>query len=219
MSLIIAMNTARNPTLRAEDVAQVRRFDRLCERRIADLQERALINETSWAQMLVLEELSAVPDGRSVAWLRGRIPLDRGYMCRVLKDLQARGVVRCHRSGSDRRLREYELTQAGNRLAKWINTFHEREILFMLDLMPRRDARRLVQAMRTVETQLRRHTLPRFCEPWRSALRKRALYRPRGGPDKLAACSAPSTASPSSPSSTPSPPRSARASSRTWERA
>ena len=179
---IIAMTRARNRTLRAEDVAQVRRFDRLCERRIAHLQERALINETSWAQMLVLEELSAVPDGRSVAWLRGRIQLDRGYMCRVMKDLQARGLVRCEGSGIDGRLREYELTRGGQALARWINTFHEQEILFMLDLVPGRDARRLVRAMRTVETLLRRHPLPRFSEPWRSALRKRALYRPRGGP-------------------------------------
>ena len=177
--LIIGNEMARSADLREEHVAQVRRFDRLCERRINEQQARALIHEVSWAQMLVLEQLDAVQGSRSAAWLIGYIDLDSGYLCRVLKDLCALGLARSVPHESDGRMREYELTRQGKRLAPCIEEFHRQEALFMLDMLPKRERGRLVNAMRTVEDVLTHQTFPQFSQPWSSPLRKRARYRPR----------------------------------------
>ena len=173
----IWMEYPRHRDLRESDIAQVRRFDRLVERRVNELQRRALISEVSWAGMLVIQELVQVQGGRSVAWLRGRIDLDRGYLCRVMQELCARELVRCQRPDRDRRLREFELTRDGVEQAAIIEAIHRREALHMLDLLLPRERRRLVRAMRTVEQVLTDHPLPEFSEPWTSAARKRARYR------------------------------------------
>ena len=165
--------------LSQSDVAQVLRFDRLCERRINELQRRALVNEVSWAGMLVLRELAAVHGGRSAAWLLGKMDFDRGYLSRVLKELCARGLAQREMSSLDRRLQEYELTADGLELAHWIDDFLGIQALHMLDLMAPRARRRLIRAMRTVEDLLTRHLLPEFAAPWSGPLRKRARYRPR----------------------------------------
>jgi DNA-binding MarR family transcriptional regulator len=162
-----------------EDLAQVRRFDRLYERRINELQARALVHEVSWAQMLVLHELSAVPGGRSAAWLGWHMDFDRGYLCRVLKELCARELASVSISTRDRRLREYELTKYGMELAREIDAFHREEALLMLDFMNTDERRRLVDAMRTIEELWKRHPIRDFTQDWSSALRKRARYRPR----------------------------------------
>src|SRR5688572_30679001 len=177
--LVIANVMARRAGLVERDVAQVRRFDRLYERRINEQQARALIHEASWAEMLVIEELGRVSDGRSAAWLIGRLDFDDGYLCRILKGLCLRRLARCVPSSQDRRVREYGLTSDGRELCQWIETFHRREALSMLDLLPARDRRRLIRAMSTIEKVLARHPLPEFSEPWSSRLRKRARYRPR----------------------------------------
>ena len=177
--LILHNEMARSPGLSAADLEQVLRFDRFCERRINELQRRALINEVSWAGMLVLQELAAVQGGRSAAWLLGKMDFDRGYLSRVLRELCGRDLAVCEVSPRDRRLREYELTSDGRELARWIDDFVRLEALYMLDLMLPRPRRRLIRAMQAVESLLKQHLLPKFAAPWTSPLRKRARYRPR----------------------------------------
>ena len=159
------------------DVAQIRRFDRLMERRTNELQRRALQGELSWAAVLVLQELAVVHGGRSVAWLRDRIDLDRGYLCRVMKHLESRGLLASGPSQRDGRLREYALTDVGKGVADGYERFHRGEALAMLSLMLPGDRRHLLGAMGTIERLLRRHLLPEFSEPWTAAARKRARYR------------------------------------------
>src|SRR5512145_1664113 len=100
-SLVISNVLASAPDITESDIAQVRRFDRLYERHINELQARALINEFSWAEMLVLHELSIVTGGRSAAWLIGRLDFDAGYLCRILKRLCLLQLASCRPSLED----------------------------------------------------------------------------------------------------------------------
>ena len=179
MAAVIGNSLRGGDGLREEDMAQIRRFDRLYERRINEMQARALIHEVSWAQMLVLHELSTVPDGRSAAWLGWRVDFDRGYLCRILKELCARELATFRTPAEDRRLREYELTRDGRELAQVIEDFHRSETLLMLEFMTPDERRLLIGAMRTIEVLWKRHPIRDFTQDWSSPLRKRSRYRPR----------------------------------------
>jgi DNA-binding MarR family transcriptional regulator len=179
MRVLIGNVMARSGDLREEHIAQVRRFDRLYERHINELQARAMINEVSWAESLVIHELGRVSGGRSPSWLLSHLDFDSGYMSRILENLCCRELVSRSPSPLDRRLREYELTPCGRSLHRTLEDFHRTEALGMLDLLPRQAREDLVHAMRTIEQVLARHPLPQFSQPWASPLRKRARYRLR----------------------------------------
>lgn len=96
-------------------VEQVRRFHRVVTQRVGALDERYLARDRPLGQARVLWEVGA--DGAAVRDLRARLDLDSGYLSRLLRALEADGLVTVGPGEGDRRVRVVRLTTAG--VAEW----------------------------------------------------------------------------------------------------
>lgn len=134
----------------------LRRFERVYENHLRKVR-RAVANEDfTVTDIRVICELGFLKGGGSGAWLAFRVDVDAGYMCRVLKKLQAYGLVVAYASTSDRRMRNWELTRAGEEFATSIEAEHrERSSVMVYDLQPD-ERRQLVDATRALEKLLAR---------------------------------------------------------------
>ncbi|MGH2603551.1 MAG: MarR family winged helix-turn-helix transcriptional regulator, partial [Dehalococcoidia bacterium] len=92
-------------------VAQVRRFNRLVAQRVGALTDRFLARDRPIGESRVLWEIGE--DGCDVRTLRSRLDLDSGYLSRVLRSLEAAGLVTVAPNESDRRVRTARLTAVG----------------------------------------------------------------------------------------------------------
>ena len=94
------------------------------------------------------------PDGCDVRLLRARLALDSGYLSRLLRSLEAAGLVVVEPSESDRRVRTARLTPTGAAERKLLDERSDELARSFLEPLspPNRD--RLVAAMREVELLL-----------------------------------------------------------------
>src|SRR5919201_851141 len=92
-------------------VDQVRRFNRVVTERVGALSDRFLGRGMPLGEARLLWEIGL--DGCEVRLLRARLGLDSGYLSRLLRSLEAAGLVTVTASGSDRRMRVARLTAAG----------------------------------------------------------------------------------------------------------
>lgn len=94
----------------ADDVRALRRFNRYFTRRIGVLDDHYLGQNRPLGEARLLFEIG---DGTSLRELRSRLGLDAGYLSRMVRALQAQGLVRVSVPPEDSRLRVAELTPAG----------------------------------------------------------------------------------------------------------
>ena len=133
-------------------VDQVRRFNRTVTERMGALDDHFLGLERPLGEARVLWEIGL--DGREVRLLRSRLGLDSGYLSRLLRSLEAAGLIEVAASPSDRRIRVARLTAAGRAERAALDERadeHARSLLAPLS-SPQRE--RLVAAMRDVERLL-----------------------------------------------------------------
>jgi DNA-binding MarR family transcriptional regulator/GNAT superfamily N-acetyltransferase len=133
-------------------VAQVRSFNRIVTQRVGALSDHFLGRERPLGEARLLWEIG--PDGSEVRLLRNRLGLDSGYLSRMLRALEADGLVELTPSSDDRRIRVACLTAAGHRERATLD--RRSDELAELLLSPLRPAQqeRLVTAMREVERLL-----------------------------------------------------------------
>src|SRR5882724_7549807 len=94
-------------------IAQIRSFNRTVTQQIGVLESRFLGRARSLGACRLLFEIGA--GGNEVRRLRARLELDSGYTSRLLRGLEAEGLVRTVRSSSDARARVVTLTAAGRK--------------------------------------------------------------------------------------------------------
>ncbi len=94
-------------------VDQVRRFNRVVTERVGALNDHFLGRERPLGEARLLWEIGL--DGCEVRLLRARLGLDSGYLSRLLRSLEAAGLVTVAADGGDRRIRVAQLTAAGRR--------------------------------------------------------------------------------------------------------
>ncbi|PKW09588.1 transcriptional regulator, MarR family with acetyltransferase activity [Streptomyces sp. 1222.5] len=94
----------------ADAVAALRRFNRYFTRRIGALDDHYLGQDRPLGEARLLFEIG---EGVSLRELRGRLGLDAGYLSRMVKALEAQGLVRVGVPPHDNRLRVIEPTPAG----------------------------------------------------------------------------------------------------------
>src|SRR5712691_9327322 len=92
-------------------VSRVRSFNRLVTQRVGALNDRYLARGRPLEEARLLWEIGA--DGSDVRRLRSRLGLDSGYLSRLLRSLEAAGLVGVAPSEHDRRVRTVRLTAAG----------------------------------------------------------------------------------------------------------
>lgn len=85
------------------EVEQIRQFDRFYETLLRKAVRAAVSEDFSAAEVRILNELGWSDRGGSGAWLSGRLDLGPARTCRVLKKLEAYGLVASTDSPTDAR--------------------------------------------------------------------------------------------------------------------
>jgi DNA-binding MarR family transcriptional regulator/GNAT superfamily N-acetyltransferase len=133
----------------APPVAQVRHFNRTVTQRVGALNDRFASRARPLAMSRLLWEIGT--EGGEVVMLRSRLDVDSGQMSRMLRALEADGLVTVTPSEVDRRIRVARLTEKGIAERAILDERSDELAASILD--PLDDAQRteLVAAMRTVE--------------------------------------------------------------------
>jgi ribosomal protein S18 acetylase RimI-like enzyme len=92
-------------------VDQVRRFSRTVTQRVGALEDAFLSRDRPLGQARLLWEIGT--SGCDVRSLRSRLDLDSGYLSRLLRTLEADGLVVVDANDTDGRVRTARLTRAG----------------------------------------------------------------------------------------------------------
>ena len=131
-------------------VAAVRRFNRFYTRQIGLLQESYLKSQFSLSQVRVLYEL-AHRERPTATELGRELGLDPGYLSRILRLFERRGLLKRTPSKADGRQSHLFLTARGQAAFAPLNTRSREEIGSMLRALRARDQIRLVDSMHTIE--------------------------------------------------------------------
>ena len=133
-------------------VAQVRRFNRIVTQRVGALNDRFLSRDRSLGEARVLWEIGARE--RDVRSLRTQLDLDSGYLSRLLRSLEATGLVTVGAKASDRRVRIASLTAAGTNERAVLDRRADELAAEVLEPLGAAQRARLVAAMAEVERLL-----------------------------------------------------------------
>jgi len=135
-------------------IEAVRRFNRFYTQRIGMLRQGLYDSPWSLAEVRVLYELAHASGSSVASDLAHRLGLDAGYLSRILRGFVGSGYVRKSPAASDARRYELQLTRSGRKAFGPLDRASHDEIAELLAPLPDAAQRRLVGAMRTVESLL-----------------------------------------------------------------
>jgi DNA-binding MarR family transcriptional regulator/GNAT superfamily N-acetyltransferase len=138
--------------METRQIAQVRRFNRVATERAGALSERFLGRRRPLGQARLLWEIGR--EGADVRDLRARLGHDSGYLSRLLRALEAEGLVAVRPDEADARVRRATLTPQGEREWDELESRSEALAVSVLEPLSERQERDLVSAMETVERLL-----------------------------------------------------------------
>ncbi|HEV7648108.1 MAG TPA: helix-turn-helix domain-containing GNAT family N-acetyltransferase [Actinophytocola sp.] len=138
----------------AEQIEQVRRFNRLVTQRVGALDDHFLARDRPLGEARLLWEIGQVGDGVDVRRLRARLDLDSGYVSRLLRALEADGLVTVAPGTADRRVRVARLTAAGRRERAALDERADDAAASLLVPLTADQRGRLVAAMKEVDRLL-----------------------------------------------------------------
>jgi DNA-binding MarR family transcriptional regulator len=133
-------------------IAQVRRFNRTVTQQIGALADQFLGRDRTLGASRLLFEIGR--DGIEVRQLRARLSLDSGYTSRLLRELEAGGLVRTVESSPDARVRVVKLTKAGRRELAVLNRLSDKTAASLLGRLTEGQRASLITAMQAVERLL-----------------------------------------------------------------
>lgn len=131
------------------EVDQVRRFNRVVTERVGALNDRFLGRPRPLGEARLLWEIGI--EGCEVRLLRSRLGLDSGYLSRLLRSLEAVGLVEVATSDGDQRVRVARLTAAGRRERARLDERSDKLARSLLAPLNAQQRERLVVAMVEVE--------------------------------------------------------------------
>src|SRR3954451_22056810 len=134
-------------------VAGVRRFNRLVTQRVGALQDGCLARDRPLGASRVLWDVA--PEGTDVRALRAGLELDSGYLSRLLRGLEADGLVRVEPGRPDRRGgpggpaggRRARLTETGGGEPARLDPRSDERAAALLEPLNARQRERLLSAM------------------------------------------------------------------------
>jgi DNA-binding MarR family transcriptional regulator/GNAT superfamily N-acetyltransferase len=141
------------PTDRERRVAAVRSFNRFYTRQIGVLRKTFLDSPYSLAEARVLYEIAS--GGAPTASAISRtLDLDAGYLSRVLRDFEKRGLIKRQVSASDARQSHLALSARGRKSFAPLDRRSQRDTEAMLGRLGPAQQAQLIAAMSTIETLL-----------------------------------------------------------------
>jgi DNA-binding MarR family transcriptional regulator/N-acetylglutamate synthase-like GNAT family acetyltransferase len=154
----ISMALAGTRALRS--IHAVRSFNRFYTRQIGVLREGLLRSPFSLAEVRVLYEIAHRRQPTATD-LSKHLGLDAGYLSRILRGLERRGLVQKSPSQADGRQSLLGLTARGRDTFAALDARQSEEVAAMLHTLSGAQQTRLVQAMRDIETVLDPAPTPR----------------------------------------------------------
>ncbi|HEY9755433.1 MAG TPA: helix-turn-helix domain-containing GNAT family N-acetyltransferase [Oculatellaceae cyanobacterium] len=149
------------PTAQAFDVdiQRMRRFNRFYTQKIGVLQEGLLDSPFSLTEVRVLYELA---NGKNLtaSQMNKTLDLDVGYLSRILRNFEKRGLVERATSKTDGRANVIKLTPAGLEAFRPLNDRSSNQVRLMLNELSQEKRKQLVEAMNTIENLLSDKTPP-----------------------------------------------------------
>jgi DNA-binding MarR family transcriptional regulator/GNAT superfamily N-acetyltransferase len=146
------MNSAAAQTAN-ERIAAVRRFNRYYTRQIGVLRKTFLDSPYSLGEARVLYEIASRAAATASEIARS-LDLDPGYLSRVLRNFERRGLIRKRTSPKDGRQSHLTLTPQGTRSFVPLDARSQRDTAAMLRKLKPADQARLIAAMGTIEALL-----------------------------------------------------------------
>jgi DNA-binding MarR family transcriptional regulator/GNAT superfamily N-acetyltransferase len=140
-------------TQSAQNIHAVRGFNRFYTRQIGVMREGLLKSPFSLAELRVLYEM-AHRQQPTASELCQHLGLDPGYLSRILRGFEKRGLVRKSASRSDGRQSLLGLSARGKETFATLDARQSEEVATMLRRLPAAGQTRLVQAMRVIQTVL-----------------------------------------------------------------
>ena len=134
-------------------VEAVRGFNRFYTKQIGVLSEGLLGSQFTLTEVRVLYEL-ATRENLSAKDLAGELNLDAGYLSRILRSFEERGLINRTPSGTDGRQSHLALTKKGQKEFAPLNTRAIDEIAMLLGQISSADQNRLITAMQVIERVL-----------------------------------------------------------------
>jgi len=132
-------------------IDQVRRFHRTVTQRVGALDDRYLARDRPLGQARLLWEIGAGEGGCDVRDLRARLDLDSGYLSRLLRALEADGLVSVGPGEPDRRVRVARLTAHGRTERAVLDQRSDELARSLVEPLTPAQRERLVTAMAEVE--------------------------------------------------------------------
>src|SRR5438128_1331093 len=133
-------------------VEVVRAFNRTVTQRVGALDDHYLSRRRPLGEARVLWEIG--DDGCDIRLIRSRLSLDSGYLSRLLRSLEAAGLIKVTASDLDRRVRTARLTRKGKTERALLDERSDALARSMLDPLTTSQRDRLVSAMGEVERLL-----------------------------------------------------------------
>nr|WP_316638787.1 bifunctional helix-turn-helix transcriptional regulator/GNAT family N-acetyltransferase [uncultured Roseateles sp.] len=134
-------------------VEAVRRFSRFYTGQLGLLDDGLLDSPFSLSEARILYELAHRPD-LTATTLRSELRLDAGYLSRILKRFEGRGLLSRRTSPDDGRQTLLSLTEAGHAAFAPLNEGSRRQVAALLEPLNPDQQGELVQALVTVERLL-----------------------------------------------------------------
>jgi len=132
-------------THRSDRVERLRAFNRFYTRRIGVLHEGLLHTKFTLTESRLLWELAHRATCTATELARA-LDLDAGYLSRLLRGFDQRGLIKSSRSSDDARQVNLSLSAAGRRAFAPLNTRSQQQVLALLDTLPEAQQQQLLQA-------------------------------------------------------------------------
>ncbi|MGH7512657.1 MAG: bifunctional helix-turn-helix transcriptional regulator/GNAT family N-acetyltransferase [Gemmatimonadales bacterium] len=138
--------------MQADEISQVRRFNRLVTQRAGVLDDHFLGRDRPLGESRLLYEIG--PGGADLRDLRQRLGLDSGYVSRLANALRRKGLIRLEQGAGDQRVRTARWTAAGRREVREMNRRSDAAAAALLKSLGAAPRARLVAAMGEVHRLL-----------------------------------------------------------------
>lgn len=156
-----------------EHIRSIRAFNRTVTQRLGVLNEKYLGRDRPYVESRLLFEIGA--NGATVRELRERLGLDSGFLSRVLRALERKGLATTGPSPVDGRVRLARLSRAGRTELRRIDALSDQLAQSLLVPLSEAQAHRLLAAMAEVECLVRASSVELAAEDPASADAKRCL--------------------------------------------
>jgi DNA-binding MarR family transcriptional regulator/GNAT superfamily N-acetyltransferase len=142
-----------------QPIPAVRRFNRFYTRQIGVLRKTYLDSDYSLGEVRVLYEIAQ--GARTASDIVYALDLDAGYLSRVLRNFEKRGLISRKASDRDARASHLALTARGRKTFAPAERRSQRDVGAMLGKLKQSEQARLVAAMAEIETLLGGETMPK----------------------------------------------------------